>query len=156
MRGTSFVLLDISLLICTMDHYYSHDFVDARNVWGHKFNWTPKHQTGPEINHLLYSYDKLATEALDRLDYFSPPSTKGWKCPHGSGPGQRDLYQLLKKYSDSDEVLGQLWKEASTVPEWVDWEQIERGQQVVYQFSGQILFGVSHTTSPELIILLTV
>ncbi|RFN51554.1 latex clearing protein [Fusarium flagelliforme] len=125
-----------------MDHYYSHDFVDARNVWGHKFNWTSQHQTGPEINHLLYSYDKLATEALDRLDYFSPPSTKGWKCPHGSGPGQRDLYQLLKQYSDSDEVLGQLWKEASTVPEWVDWEQIERGQQVVYQFSGQILFGL--------------
>ncbi|KAM0404951.1 hypothetical protein ACHAQC_000013 [Fusarium culmorum] len=125
-----------------MDHYYSQDFVDARNVWGHKFNWTHNHQTGSEINHLLYSYDKLATDALDRLDYFSPPSSQGWKCPHGSGPGQRDLYELLKKYANSDEILGQLWKEASTVPEWVDWEQIERGQQVVYQFSGQVLFGL--------------
>ncbi|GKU01778.1 latex clearing protein [Fusarium langsethiae] len=125
-----------------MDHYYSQDSVDARNVWGHRFNWTHNHQTGPEINHLLYSHDKLATDALDRLDYFSPPSSKGWKCPHGSGPGQRDLYELLKKHASSDEILGQLWKEASTVPEWVDWEQIERGQQVVYQFSGQVLFGL--------------
>ncbi|CEI65257.1 hypothetical protein FVEN_g6311 [Fusarium venenatum] len=125
-----------------MDHYYSKDFTDARDVWGHKFNWTCNHQTGPEINHLLYSYDKLATDALDRLDYFSPPSSKGWKCPHGSGPGQRDLYELLRKHANSDQVLGQLWRETSTVPEWVDWEQIERGQQVVYQFSGQILFGL--------------
>ncbi|KAH6950515.1 hypothetical protein DER45DRAFT_636688 [Fusarium avenaceum] len=129
-----------------MDHRYSSDFNDARNVWGHKFNWTSDHQTAPEIAHLLYSYDKLATDALDRLDYFSPPTSKGWKCPHGSGPGQRDLYELLKKHADSDEILGKLWNEASTVPEWVDWDQIQRGQQVVYQFSGQIMFGLLYNS----------
>ncbi|KAF5017269.1 hypothetical protein F66182_10820 [Fusarium sp. NRRL 66182] len=117
-------------------------FKDARIVWDHKFNWTSDHQTAPEIAHYLYSYDKLATDALDRLDDISPPTSKGWKCPHGSGPGQRDLYDLLQKHADSDEVLGQLWKEVSTVPEWVDWDQIQRGQRVVYQFSGQILFGL--------------
>ncbi|KAM5342964.1 hypothetical protein ACJ41O_013930 [Fusarium nematophilum] len=115
---------------------------DARIVWGHKFNWTTKHQTAPELAHFLYSYDKLATDALDRLDDISPPTSKGWKCPHGAGDGQRDLYLLLQKHAGSDEVLGQLWNEASTVPEWVDWEQIERGQKVVYQFSGQILLGL--------------
>ncbi|KAG5661157.1 hypothetical protein KAF25_002800 [Fusarium avenaceum] len=129
-----------------MDHRYSPGFNDARNVWGHKFNWTPDHQTAPEIAHLLYSYDKLATYALDRLDYFSPPTSKGWKCPHGSGPGQRDLFELLKKHADSDEILGKLWNEASTVPEWVDWDQIQRGQQVVYQFSGQIMFGLLYNS----------
>ncbi|KAJ4261487.1 hypothetical protein NW762_006912 [Fusarium torreyae] len=123
-------------------HYSTSESKDARIVWGHKFNWTSNHQTAPEIAHLLYSYDKLATDALDRLDIISPPTTKGWKCPHGSGPGQRDLYELLKKHASSDEILGQLWDEVSTVPEWVDWEQIERGQQVVYQFSGQIMFGL--------------
>ncbi|KAM0349721.1 hypothetical protein ACHAPU_003550 [Fusarium lateritium] len=129
-----------------MNHRYSSDFNDARNVWGHKFNWTPDHKTAPEIAHLLYSYDKLATDALDRLDYFSPPTSKGWKCPHASGPGQRDLYELLKNHADSDEILGKLWNEASTVPEWVDWEQIQRGQQVVYQFSGQIMFGLLYNS----------
>ncbi|KAF4452046.1 Latex clearing protein [Fusarium austroafricanum] len=125
-----------------MDHRYPPDFNDARNVWGHRFQWTPIHQTAPDLSPLLYSYDKLATDALDRLDLISPPTSKGWKCPHGSGPSQRDLYELLKKYANSDIVLGQLWSEVSTVPEWVDWEQLERGQQVVYRFSGQILFGL--------------
>ncbi|KAM0430479.1 hypothetical protein ACHAPT_005826 [Fusarium lateritium] len=117
-------------------------FDDPRTVWGHDFNWTSKHKTAPEIAHLLHSYDKLATDALDRLDDISPPTSKAWRCPHGAGDGQRDLYVLLQKYADSDEVLGQLWEEVSTVPEWVDWEQIERGQRVVYQYSGQILLGL--------------
>lgn len=121
-------------------------------VWGHSFHWTSKHKTAPEIAHLLYSYDKLATDALDRLDEISPPTSKSWRCPHGAGDGQRDLHVLLQKYADSDEVLGQLWEEVSTVPEWVDWEQIERGQRVVYQYSVQILLGVSKR-HPEGVIL---
>ncbi|KAJ4320058.1 hypothetical protein N0V84_006043 [Fusarium piperis] len=115
---------------------------EPKTVWGHDFYWTSKHKTAPEIAHLLYSYDKLATDALDRLDDISPPTSKAWRCPHGAGDGQRDLYALLQKHADSDEVLGQLWEEASTVPEWVDWEQIERGQRVVYQYSAQILLGL--------------
>ncbi|KAF4979408.1 hypothetical protein FZEAL_4385 [Fusarium zealandicum] len=125
-------------------HPAASEVDDARLVWGHRFNWTTKHQTAPEIAHLLYSYDKLATDALDRLDDISPPTSKGWKCPHGAGDGQRDLYQLLQEHSGSDEVLGQLWNEASTVPDWVDWEQIERGQRVVYQYNGQILLGLMY------------
>lgn len=126
---------------------------DARIVWGHKFNWTTDHKIAPEIAPLLYSYDKLATEALDRLDDISPPKSKSWKCPHGAGEGQRDLYALLQKHAGDDEVLGKLWKEASTVPEWVDWDQIERGQRVVYQFSGQILLGVSRDRNKRAAIL---
>ncbi|KAK7427542.1 hypothetical protein QQZ08_005985 [Neonectria magnoliae] len=115
---------------------------DARTIWGHKFHWTANHKTESEISHLLNSYDKLATDALDRLDILSPPKSKSWKCPHGSGEGQRDLYALVHEHAASDELLGQLWNEISTVPDWVDWEQIERGQRIVYQFSGQILLGL--------------
>lgn len=114
-------------------------------VWGHRFVWTSGHLTAPELGHLLYSYDKLATDALDRLDVISPPKSKSWKCPHGSGEGQRDLYMLVKANADTDDVLHELWREISTVPEWVDWDQIQRGQHVVDQFSGQILLGVSYT-----------
>ncbi|KAH8714354.1 hypothetical protein BGZ61DRAFT_530986 [Ilyonectria robusta] len=117
-------------------------FNDARLVWGHKFNWTSDHKTESEIANLRYSYDKLATDALDRLDDISPPKSKSWKCPHGSGEGQRDLYALVQEHATSDELLGKLWDEISTVPEWVDWEQIERGQRVVDQFNGQILLGL--------------
>ncbi|KPM40392.1 hypothetical protein AK830_g6189 [Neonectria ditissima] len=115
---------------------------DARTIWGHKFHWTANHKTESEISHLLYSYDKLATDALDRLDVLSPPKSKSWKCPHGSGEGQRDLYALVHEHAATDELLGQLRDEISTVPDWVDWEQIERGQRIVYQFSGQILLGL--------------
>ncbi|KAF4483613.1 Latex clearing [Fusarium agapanthi] len=124
-----------------MDYRFPSYFKDSRIIGGHRFNWTSGHKTTEELDHYLYSYDKLATDALDRLDLISPPTTKGWKCPHGSGPGQRDIYELLKKHASSDKILGQLWEEVSTIPEWVDWDQIQRGQQVVYQFSGQILFG---------------
>ncbi|PNP79126.1 hypothetical protein FNYG_07564 [Fusarium nygamai] len=127
-----------------MDYRYPSNFKDSRIIGGHRFNWTSGHKTTEELDHCLYSYDKLATDALDRLDLISPPTTKGWKCPHGSGPGQRDIYELLKKHASSDEILGQLWEEVSTIPEWVDWDQIQRGQQVVYQFSGQILFGLMY------------
>ena len=116
---------------------------DTRVVWGHKFKWTAAHLTTPQITHLLYTYDKLATDALDRIDCISPPKSKSWSCPHGSEKGQRDLYALLKEHAAEDGVLSELWKEVSTVPEWVDWQQIERGQRVVNQFSGQILLGVS-------------
>ncbi|RBQ76926.1 hypothetical protein FVER14953_09533 [Fusarium verticillioides] len=116
----------------------------SRIIGGHRFNWTSGHKTTEELDNYLDSYDKLATDALDRLDLISPPTTKGWKCPHGSGPGQRDIYELLKKHANSDEMLGRLWEEVSTIPEWVDWDQIQRGQQVVYQFSGQILFGLMY------------
>jgi hypothetical protein len=116
---------------------------DARCIWGHRFRWTAQHQPASDLHCLLYSYDKLANDALDRIDEISPPETKGWKCPHGSGPGQRDLYAILQEHADSDEVLGKLWREVTTVPEWVEWEQIKRGQQVVYQFSSPILLGVS-------------
>lgn len=133
--------------LLTMDYRYPFFFKDSRIIGGHRFNWTSGHKTTEELDHYLYSYDKLATDALDRLDLISPPTTKGWKCPHGSGPGERDIYELLKNHANSDEILGQLWEEVSTIPEWVDWDQIQRGQQVVYRFSGQILFGVSHETS---------
>lgn len=119
---------------------------DARVVWGYKFNWTADHKTESEIANLRYSYDKLATDALDRLDDISPPKSKSWKCPHGSGEGQRDLYALVQEHATSDELLGKLWNEISTVPEWVDWEQIERGQRIVDQFNGQILLGVSRNS----------
>ncbi|KEY70704.1 hypothetical protein S7711_07330 [Stachybotrys chartarum IBT 7711] len=116
---------------------------DKRVVWGHPYKWTEHHTSASDLNPLLFSYDKLAVDALNRLDEISPPVSKTWKCPHAAGPGQRDLYELLERHSAENETLARLWNEVMAVPEWVDWEQIQRGQQVFYQFSSQIMFGVS-------------
>lgn|SRR5687767_7100089 len=118
---------------------------DEDIVYGHKFKWTSIHPSEADISHLLYSYDELATTALDRLDEIAPPETKGWRCPHAEGPGQRDLYALLQKHAAEDPVLEKLWEEVTAVPDWVDWEQIARGQRLLYKYSGQVLFGVSHS-----------
>lgn len=109
-------------------------------VCGHDFIWTHQHPRIKDIEKMLHTYDELAMEALDRIDAISPPGPKdGRKCPMS----QRDLYALLKEHSQSDEVLGKLWSEVNTVPDWVDWEQISRGQRLVYRYHGQMLAGVS-------------
>jgi hypothetical protein len=115
---------------------------DERILWGHKFTWTPEHSSMAELRPLLYSYDKLATDALDVLDEISPPpTTPATGCPMS----QRDLYALVEEHAEVDETLGKLWREVTTVPDWVDWEQLARGQAIVHQYSGQILLGVSAT-----------
>lgn len=116
-------------------------------VWGHSFTWTSSHPTVQDVRRMLFSYDKLANDALDRLDRHLPAGTKEAKCPHDGvgkeeGKKKKDLYSLLQEHAANDEVLGELWHNVSTVPDWVDWEQIARGQEVVYQFSGQIVLGV--------------
>ena len=112
----------------------------AGEIWGHKFVWTAQHPEFEEVHRMLYTYDKLGNDALDRIDALSPPKPKdGTKCPMS----QRDLYTLLGEHSKDDGVLGKLWNEVNTVPDWVDWEQIERGQRVVFQYNGQMLLGVS-------------
>jgi len=56
----------------------------------------------------------------------------------------RDLYTLLKDNHESDSKLHQLWKEVNTVPRWVDWVQIERGQNVFYRYGGPALTGLTY------------
>lgn len=110
------------------------------HVWGYDFMWTNQHPKVEDVQELLYTYDKLAVDSLNRIDAISPPGPKdGRKCPMS----QRDLYALLKEHSSSDETLGKLWSQVTDIPDWVDWEQIERGQKVVYQYHGQMLLGVS-------------
>jgi hypothetical protein len=52
---------------------------------------------------------------------------------------KRDLYALLHDHAFDDEKLGQLWNEVNTVPDWVDWDQIARGQDVFYRYGGVAL-----------------
>ncbi|KAL6855323.1 hypothetical protein ACO1O0_006464 [Amphichorda felina] len=109
------------------------------HVWGYDFMWTNMHPKVEDVQTLLYTYDDLAVDALNRIDSISPPGPKdGRRCPMS----QRDLYALLKEHASSDEVLGKLWKQVTDIPDWVDWEQIERGQKVVYQYHGQMLLGL--------------
>lgn len=110
-------------------------------VWDHTFTWTSEHPSIDDIRSLLYSYDKLATDALHSLDKYSSPADQAG-CPHG-GDGRKDIYELLKEHAADDKILGELWSHVTQVPDWVDWDQIARGQQVVHQYGTPALLGVS-------------
>jgi hypothetical protein len=97
--------------------------------------------TPEELHPLKYSYDVLGEECLNRLDRISPPITgelprnrsRTQAKVDGDPPAKRDLYALLREHAPEDEKLGELWAEVNTIPEWVDWDQIARGQDVFYR-----------------------
>ncbi|EGX93493.1 hypothetical protein CCM_04867 [Cordyceps militaris CM01] len=107
--------------------------------YGYEFIWTDRHPSVKDAHKMLYTYDKLANDALDRIDILSPP---GNKAADGCPMSQRDMYSLLEQYSKSDETIGKLWRQVTDIPDWVDWEQIRRGQKVVYHYPGQMLLGL--------------
>jgi len=119
---------------------------DWRRVYGHDFEWTQHHLTAEQMRPMMFQYDELGSVALEVLDRISPPSLSSWSTtrapPSGETNPHRDLYALLKDNASSDETLGRLWEQVNTVPEWVDWDQIERGQQVFYRYGGPAIVAV--------------
>jgi hypothetical protein len=109
---------------------------------------------------LKHSYDVLGEECLDILNTISPPangtlprSNNGQQTPLKETDNekkeelplpQRDLYVLLRDNHESDPKLHELWTEVNTVPSWVDWAQIERGQDVFYRYGGPALTGLTY------------
>ena len=131
-------------------------FRNNREVWrecyGHKFPWTSEHYNAEELQPLIHTYDVLGSEVLDRLDEISPPppaSKKPFEPPapgevaNTSGRARRDLYQILVENKDKDELLQKFWKSVTDIPDWVDWDQIERGQKVFYRYGGPAVVSVS-------------
>ncbi|KAI0162945.1 tat pathway signal sequence [Pestalotiopsis sp. NC0098] len=114
---------------------------DQLNIYGYKFKWGPLHQTPEELQRHIHTYDTVAAEALDALDEIVPPAKVGprkdiQEAVEVEGKKHRDLYSLVKEHAKTDERVGRLWDEVNTVPEWVDWEQIDRGQKVFWRYGG--------------------
>ncbi|KAI4657890.1 uncharacterized protein J4E78_006279 [Alternaria triticimaculans] len=134
---------------------------NTKDCWGYRFEWTPEHLTPEQMKPMKFSYDVLAEECLDRLNAISPPHKGALprndsnRAALSSVPGteeekkeplpvpKRDLYALLEENHNSDPKLAELWREVHTVPDWVDWEQIARGQDVFYRYGGPALTGLT-------------
>lgn len=106
---------------------------DIQDIWGYKFHWTSLHLNEEQLKPMRYSYDVLGDEVLDRIR--GQQKLKSGK--EGSPASQKaaykeDLYESLKTIASKreDEMLTKFWEDMHTVPEWVDWEQIKRGQEV--------------------------
>ena len=131
--------------------------------WGYTFELTDQHLTPEQCEPLKQSYDILGEQVLDRLNQISPPPRK--ELPRNNRQFQaavqkdgtiqdpktkepqhppRDLYTILRDHAETDELLNQFWRDVNTVPAWVDWEQIRRGQDVFYRYGGACLTGLAY------------
>ncbi|KAI8358770.1 hypothetical protein B0O80DRAFT_526551 [Mortierella sp. GBAus27b] len=92
--------------------------------------WTEKHLSVSQLEPLRRLGDKLADEALEVLKI---------------KPGQ-DAYKALLEYVARPEHEQEspaprlLVEQLTTVPDWVDWEQVRRGQQVMWKY----IYFISH------------
>ncbi|KAI4933870.1 uncharacterized protein J4E92_003539 [Alternaria infectoria] len=144
-----------------MPNLFQRRTANTKDCWGYRFEWTPEHLTPEQMKPMKFSYDVLAEECLDRLNAISPPHKGALprndsnRAALSSVPGteeekkeplpvpKRDLYALLEENHNSDPKLAELWREVHTVPDWVDWDQIARGQDVFYRYGGPALTGLT-------------
>ena len=129
---------------------------NTRTCWNYTFQWTEQHLSPEQMAPMKYSYDTLGEQALDKLNMVPQPwisSTRSkavWPADVANNnpmprrqEHKRDLYALLREHAAADETLGQLWTEVNTVPPWVCWEQIARGQDCFYRYGGPALTGLA-------------
>jgi hypothetical protein len=118
------------------------------DFYGIKFAWSELHHTPEDLSSLLRTYDYTSTEALEGLDKIVPPTVfparKDIQDTHEpkDKKQQRDIFRLVKKHAADDKKIQELWDEVNTVPDWVDWEQIERGQKVFWRYGGPAITSV--------------
>ncbi|KAL7948163.1 hypothetical protein V8C42DRAFT_363576 [Trichoderma barbatum] len=104
-------------------------------VGNYTFQWTDLHLPREKIAPLRHQYDTLGHNAVKKLQHIAKemngdPSVKPTLCPGGF-----DMYAVLRDHHAEDATLDKLWREVHTVPDWVDWEQIERGQKFFYRYA---------------------
>lgn len=87
----------------------------------YQFTWTGDHVSEGVLKKMQSAYDVLGNSTLERLQDIQLKT------------GQKDLFAILGDCYCSDSVLAAFWTETNTVPEWVDWAQIERGQRFFYK-----------------------
>lgn len=106
------------------------------HYWGYSFHWTNAHRSEEELRPLIYTCDTLADDCVQLLNKIPVDSDS-------DRPYKKDLYALLKDHADDDPNLLELWTQINTVPDWVDWEQIQRAQDVFFRYGLPILNAVS-------------
>ena len=85
---------------------------------------SPKHHY---FDDLRSSYDNLASEALEQL--------------LKSNTASNGLYRRLAEQKESDSALEEFWDQVTTIPPWVDWAKVRRGQLVFNRYILPIALG---------------
>ncbi|KAH7016259.1 uncharacterized protein B0I36DRAFT_377845 [Microdochium trichocladiopsis] len=102
----------------------------------YRYTWSKLHWPKSHLEPLRQEYDELGSAALGKLQELSRTQTSST-----SPPERTDLLALLKQFHPSDHTLSAFWHELNTVPEWVDWAQLARGQHFFYRYAPANLMG---------------
>jgi hypothetical protein len=72
-----------------------------------------------------WSYDDLTTKAIERL---------AERKQEGESVQELDVFEQLQREAGTgeDKLITEFWSEAHGVPDWVDWNAIDRGQDVSF------------------------
>ncbi|KAI1259154.1 hypothetical protein F5Y18DRAFT_443716 [Xylariaceae sp. FL1019] len=138
-----------------MDYSYANpELQEGKRLekFGLKFTWTTQHSSPKDHEPLIHSYDTTCQEAVEEMDkisptpYAFPPPRDGdfedTAKPDTEKRPRRDLYELMQEMAPKNEKIGKLWDQINTVPDWVDWAQIERGQKVFFRYGGPCIVTV--------------
>lgn len=121
--------------------------------WGYSFQLTDDHFSKEDLKNPKFSYDKLGEECLNILDEIDLPSKPELATPKTEEQKseksrtlkpKRDLFKSLQTHVDDHPKLQELWSQLNTVPEWVDWDQISRGQEIFYRYGGATLTSLAY------------
>ncbi|KAF8947337.1 hypothetical protein BGZ47_009524 [Haplosporangium gracile] len=98
--------------------------------WDYDIMWTEKHLPASRLEPLRMIGDVLADNALEALQV---------KTGEDALKALRE-YTARPKSEQESLAPGLLMKQLMTVPEWVDWDQVKRGQEVYWRYC----FFISH------------
>ncbi|KAJ5925385.1 hypothetical protein N7454_008024 [Penicillium verhagenii] len=116
----------------TMKAPTKHGNTTEYHYWGYSFHWSDLHRSEEELRPMAYTCDTLADECVEILNKIP---TDG----DADKPFHKDFYTLLKDHAGENPKLQELWAQVNTTPEWVDWKQIQRGQDVFFRYGLPIL-----------------
>lgn len=104
-----------------------------RERWGYSFRLTDDHLSDDEVQSLRAHYDELGSAVLEKLQ--AVVACEKAESGHSNPTVKTDMYMVLEKHHDEDETLSKFWKEAQSIPDWVDLAQIERGQKFFARYA---------------------
>ncbi|KFY13990.1 hypothetical protein V491_06192 [Pseudogymnoascus sp. VKM F-3775] len=122
---------------------------DIHDVWGYKYEFTDLHMTEEQQMPLRYSYDTVGEDVLLRVKTLQMKKAAENGEAAGKGtPRKVDLYETLKSIAlgKEDPVVTKFWEDVHTVPEWVNWDQIKRGQDVFYRYGEASMTGLAFSS----------
>lgn len=105
-----------------------------RTVGNYSFHWTKDHIPKEKSDPLRFEHDELGAATVNKIQEIHQREQEARK-QRGDQPAKLDMYATLQANHPHDETLSKFWTQVNTVPSWVDWAQLERGQRFFYRYA---------------------